>query len=196
MKIQKLHLLLMPVGDLTDVIITPISYAQDLAFMKEATSKKTKKPDVEKLSALRVEAMTGLNEAAMDELARPDINTIMDWVTVFLMSDSNTVAELLKLTVEPEGETTAWTVGDEPMSANLLVILDDGTDKFSLKYPTGKVTKQFEALTDDNHRSEFLATACTSLSALQVKALSTPDWTHLQNKLTDFLKQKADFFRS
>ena len=196
MNIFKTHLLLMAVGPMTEVTMTPLTYEADLALLKKATPEGKKEPTPEKLYQLRVEAMTGLSEDDLDTLSQPDLNTIENWVNVFTMSDSITVANLLGLKLkDSEGNETEWRIVDG-MNPSLLVPLSDGKDFYQLKYPTGKTTKRFNAYEDARSRTDYISVACTSLSDAQLLKLSVPDWTYLQHRLTDFLSQKADFFRS
>lgn len=189
MPVQKVHSLLMPVNELTEVTITPFSYQQDKAMVKKATPEDKKEPDEDMLAMLRFEQATGLSEDDKDNLSQPDINTLEHWLNVYLLSESDKVAKLLKLTVDDK----PWCIG-KGMTVNLLQPLPDGTDSYTLKYPTGKTTKRFNSYDDASDRSEYISSACTSLIDEQVMMLSTPDWTTLQRRLTNFLAQKADFF--
>ena len=196
MNIFKTHLLLMAVGSMTEVTITPLTFEADLALVTKATPKNKKEPTPDVLHQLRLEAMTGLDEKELDSLSQPDLNTIENWVNVFTLSDSVMVAHLLGITLKDnESEETEWHIVDG-MNPTLLVPLPDGKDSYQLKYPTGKTTKRFNAYDEARARTDYISVACTSLSEAQLLKLSVPDWTYLQRRLTDFLSQKADFFRS
>ncbi|MFA0055136.1 hypothetical protein [Vibrio echinoideorum] len=200
MKIQKQHLLLVPVQQMTQVIIRPLTYQEDADLVKESLIKDANgnpekdkngqdKINSEKLLELRSCKMTGLSESELLELAQPDINTIEYWNHIFTTQDSETVARLLEISVDKK----PWSVGNN-MKPCLLQALD-GCDSYALKYPTGRLTKAMNAQKTDDDRTFTITAGCTDLSHDQIYQLTTPDWTYLQNRLTDFLSQQADYFR-
>lgn len=200
MKIQKTHTLLVPALGKTEIVIRALSYEEDAQLVELATEKddqgnpiKDEKGEVkinaEKLLELRSFKMTGIDEKDFFDLSQPDITTIEYWNHVFTTQDSVTVARLLELKIGDE----PWTVGND-MNPRLLQPLEN-CDSYALKYPTGRLTKAMNAQKTDDERTFTITAGCTDFKHDQIYQLTTPDWTYLQNRLTDFLSRPADYFR-
>ncbi|MCL9783672.1 hypothetical protein M9194_19795 [Vibrio sp. S4M6] len=188
MKIQKHHKLLVPVSGRTSVNIRALTYAEDAELVKKATKKDEQgeeQVDPQSLIDLRSCAMTGLSLEDLLALSQPDINTIEHWNHTFSTQDSESVASLL--------DFRNWTVGDEMIPKLLQPIKE--RNSYQLKYPTGRVTRAMQVQKTDDERTFTISIGCTDLEHDELYQLSTPDWTYMQNRLSDFLSQQADYFR-
>lgn len=69
-------------------------------------------------------------------------------------------------------------------------------DRLQIQVPAMKVSKAMRKFKTPNERADFVSAHCVGLSVPEVQSLSLPDWTQLQERLSDFLNRPAAFFRS
>ncbi|HHY0479558.1 hypothetical protein [Vibrio parahaemolyticus] len=184
MNIQKQHVLLAAVGELSTITLKALTYAEDQTLTAEAT--KDGALDAAALSWLRIEKISGLTSAQIDEMVTPDINVIKHFAVLTIASDARQVAKELALSYPEQKES---------LVIPLLQPLVDGTQSYKLRYPNGRLTKMLELETNDDRRTFMLCEFCTGLSEQQLKSMSTPDWNTLQAVLDNFLGKTAEFFR-
>lgn len=129
-------------------------------------------------------AATGLPPAVFEEIKRPD------------------EVALLKLMHEYVKLPSSYFMGKKPADPDDIPLLvpikavGRTVDRIALQVPAIKAVKIMRKLKSDNERSDFITSHCTGLSPVEVKRLSLPDWTQLQERLHDFLNKPADYFQS
>ena len=69
-------------------------------------------------------------------------------------------------------------------------------DSLQIQVPAMKVSKAMRKFKTPNERADFVSAHCVGLTVPEVQSLSLPDWTQLQERLSDFLNKPAAFFRS
>ncbi|MCG7551580.1 phage tail assembly protein [Pseudoalteromonas sp. Of7M-16] len=124
---------------------------------------------------------TGLGENELKKLITPDYNSIKNLVLDLMQSPAD------KFIDGKKDETT------------LLVPLhgDDGREVkgYKLRPPTVATTDLMDSHSDEWDRTLFISASCTGFSHTELERMSLPDWNHLQERLIDFLKKPADYFR-
>ena len=74
---------------------------------------------------------------------------------------------------------------------------DDGNEISSYRIlpPTVDTTDMMEEYQDLYDKTIFVSMKCTGLSQEELESLSVPDWNLMQERLSDFLTESADYFR-
>lgn len=128
---------------------------------------------------------TGLPSAVLDELKQPDYLALVDLIHDYIKLPGT------------------YFTGRKPESPDefplLVPIKGFGgriIDSLQIQVPAMKVSKAMRKLKTPNERADFVSAHCVGLSVPEVQSLSLPDWTQLQERLSDFLNKPAAFFRS
>jgi hypothetical protein len=128
---------------------------------------------------------TGLPAAVLDELKQPDYLALVDLIH-----------DYIKL----PGTYFTGRKPENPDEFPLLVPIKGFggrvIDSLQIQVPAMKVSKAMRKLKTPNERADFVSAHCVGLSVPEVQSLSLPDWTQLQERLSDFLNKPAAFFRS
>jgi hypothetical protein len=134
-----------------------------------------------------VKISCGLSDDEIDQIKRPDWNSlclkISDLVSkssafFFKQHDIKFVVDAPRLLVPINGD-----------DGNPITLIQ-------LTVPSVKTTELMEKQPDANARSLFITMACSGLTEHQINRLAVPDWTHLQERINDFLNETADSFQS
>lgn len=87
----------------------------------------------------------------------------------------------------------------DPNTIELLVPIDGigrKIEHLTLQVPAMKATKAMRKLPTAKERTDFITAHCAGLSTVELDRLCLPDWTHIQERLHDFLNKPAAYFQS
>jgi len=181
------HVLAFPVRldsgeELSEIPLRPINVAEHRAALARAG-----KDDDAQFEAL-VEVATGLAPSVLEQLKQPDYVSLVERIYNYIKMPPSyfTGVEL-----------------DSPDDFALLVPIRafvEGVpkivDRLQIEVPPMKVSKMMRKLKTANERADFVTSHCVGLSVPDVQGLSLPDWSHLQERLNDFLNKPGAFFQS
>lgn len=175
-----------------ELALRPILHGEHNELMKKDDAAKAKSStgkglgDTALFLALASMA-TGLEEAALKRLKRPDYNGLQRRVLELVSKDADHFLEALA-----EGEE------DDPDAPRLLAPLTrpDGRtlERIPLEVPDLETTLMMEKISDRYEASEFITAKCTGLTVQELDELTVPDWNTLQGRIDAFLNQAGDFF--
>lgn len=180
------HVLIFPVGlengeQLHEIPLRPINVAEHRAALVKAG-----KDDDAQFEAL-IELATGLPSSVLEQLKQPDYVSLVERIYHYVK-------------MPPEYFTGCKP--DSPDDFSLLVPIRafvDGVpkivDRLQIEVPPMKVAKMMRKLKTVNERADFVTAHCVGLSVPDVQSLSLPDWSHLQERLNDFLNKPGAFFQ-
>ncbi|WP_123358237.1 phage tail assembly protein [Pseudomonas frederiksbergensis] len=167
---------------LHEIPLRPISVAEHRAALAKAG-----KDDDAQFEAL-VEVATGLPPSVLEQLKQPDYVSLVERIYNYIKMPPSFFTG-----VAPES----------PDDFALLVPIRafvDGVpkivDRLQIEVPAMKVSKMMRKLKTANDRADFVTAHCVGLSVPDVQSLSLPDWSHLQERLNDFLNKPGAFFQS
>lgn len=178
-------------GETRDALpLRPIRHGEHAELLKKDATAKAKDGkglgDTALFLALASLA-TGLEEATLKRLKRPDYNGLQRRVLELVSQDADHFLEAL-----PEGEE------DDPDAPRLLepLIRPDGRtlERIPLEVPDLETTLLMEKIGDRYEAAEFITAKCTGLTVQELAEMTVPDWNALQGRIDAFLNQAGDFF--
>ncbi|AVZ83523.1 phage tail assembly protein [Edwardsiella ictaluri] len=127
---------------------------------------------------------TELSDAQRGELAHPDLTSITLLIHELVMT--------------PSDQLSANARGESPDTFPLLVPVTDAMRQGPITHlhmmpPTVRLTDSVRELAGFERERELVAT-CTGVMPETVDKLHMPDWLALQQRLSDFLTETADYF--
>ena len=132
-------------------------------------------------------AASGLDEIVLDQLKRPDYNSLAAIIGDLVTQDAEHFMD---------SERAATRDVDAP---ELLHPIEIGNgqriESLSLEMPTLKASRLMEKYKTARERAEFITAHCTGLMLPDVALLSVPDWNSLQGRINDFLNAPAASFQ-
>ncbi|WP_454869375.1 phage tail assembly protein [Pseudomonas farris] len=181
------HVLTFPVnldnGDpLSEIPLRPISVAEHRAALVKAG-----KDDDAQFEAL-IELATGLPSSVLEQLKQPDYVSLVERIYNYIKLPPSFFTG-----VEPDSpDDFALLVPIRAFVGGVPKIVD----RLQIEVPPMKVSKMMRKLKTPNERADFVTAHCVGLSVPDVQSLSLPDWSHLQERLNDFLNKPGAFFQS
>lgn len=181
------HVLAFPVsldnGEALDEIpLRPISVAEHRAALAKAG-----KDDDAQFEAL-IELATGLPASVLEQLKQPDYVSLVERIYNYIKFTPSYFTG-----VEPDSpDDFALLVPIRAFVGGVPKIID----RLQIEVPPMKVSKMMRKLKTPNERADFVTAHCVGLSVPDVQNLSLPDWSHLQERLNDFLNKPGAFFQS
>ncbi|MCK2185697.1 phage tail assembly protein [Halomonas getboli] len=175
-----------------ELTLRPIRHGEHNELIKKDDAAKAKSSTGKGLGDtalfLALAAMaTGLEEAALKRLKRPDYNGLQRRVLELVSQDADHFLEAL-----PEGEE------DDPDAPRLLEPLTrpDGRtlERIPLEVPDLETTLLMGKIDDRYEAAEFITAKCTGLTVQELAEMTVPDWNTLQGRIDAFLNQAGDFF--
>lgn len=196
-----LHPLLFPITSdkgekITEIQLRPLFYGPHREMLEEVGD------DEEDQYFALASLATGLSEAELDQLKRPDYVTISQYVheqsrlpSSYFLADEEPAKK--RRTSRVVAISAKQKEQDQNVVKLLLPISVMGrvVDSLTLEMPALKATKAMKKLTTAAERAEFITAHCTGLMLPDLALLTVPDWTQLQGRIDDFLNKPAAFFQ-
>jgi hypothetical protein len=196
-----LHKLLSPITSdkgeqITEIQLRPLFYATHREALEEAGD------DEEDQYFALASLATGLSEAELDQLKRPDYVTVSQYVheqsrlpSSYFLADEEPAKK--RRTSRVVAISSKKKDEDQNVVKLLMPIMVMGrsVESLTLEMPALKATKAMKKLATPAERSEFITAHCTGLMLPDLAFLTVPDWTQLQGRIDDFLNKPAAFFR-
>lgn len=196
-----LHKLLSPITSdkgeqISEIQFLPLFYAAHRAAIEDAGD------DEEEQYFALAGLATGLSEAELDQLKRPDYVTISQYVheqsrlpSSYFLADEEPVKK------RRTSRVVAITGGKKDVDQNVvklllpIVAMGRTIDSVALEMPALRATKAMKKLATPAERAEFITAHCTGLMLPDLALLTVPDWTQLQERIDDFLNKPAAYFQ-
>lgn len=128
---------------------------------------------------------SGLPASVLEQIKQPDYVALVDLIHDYIKLPGTYFTGR-----KPESPD------DFPLLVPIKVFGGKIVDRLQIQVPAMKVSKAMRKLKTPNERADFVSAHCVGLSVPEVQSLSLPDWTQLQERLSDFLNRPAAFFQS
>ena len=167
--------------DIKVLVLNPITRKEHKSVLDEVNSEDERKV-FDKFAFISC----GLTADEVKRLSYPDYNSLVRHL-------SDYVARPASFFTEQNGKKL------DSDSPHLLVPIkgDNGQtiSQIELKVPTVQAVDIMNSLPDQDAKSDWITSDCTSLSQTELNLLSTQDWNQIQGRLNDFLNKTADYFQ-
>lgn len=178
------HPLLFPIdledgGTLSEIPLRAINVAEHRAAIVKGG-----KDNDDQFEQILVVA-SGLPTSVLEQIKQPDYVALVDLIHDYIKLPGTYFTGR-----KPESPD------DFPLLVPIKAFGGRVVDSLQIQVPAMKVSKAMRKFKTPNERADFVSAHCVGLSVPEVQSLSLPDWTQLQERLSDFLNRPAAFFRS
>lgn len=170
--LQRKFTLLKPLERITHATVKPLSRASSMDIEPKGDTFTQ-----EEKEAL-VMASTGLNQEELDSLSNPDWLALYDASYDFYRQTGYQLANV-----------------EQDDTAKEVALYFSNERQVSFEFPTLKLSKMANKISDDIQRACFIVANLTDLEEDEIMAMPLPDYRSLVNAATNFLTKPAAYFQ-